>query len=361
MRYRSIDLMRSYAIVVMVFVHFLENLAGSRDWSPDGFGAPIFTFLTGVSYRLWLVSRERRGTATDQISRETIRRGLFLLGLGFLFNGLVWLPEDLFTWDVLTFLGIAMCVLSVARLMPAGVVMVLIGLAVCLSPVMQRTVDYPAYWTQGYFESEQTLSELLTGVLVTGYFPVFPWIALPLTGFLAAPALLRLNGNEPRAFRNWMAVGGVLATVAMLLVLVKWMGWTGSGWIAAWTMYPASATYLPGVLGMVILLQGGLYHWIDNPGWGAKWISEAVFRRAERFSRYSLTIYILHHIVHLWPLWIYGYSVAGDPTLYWGKVLSWWPSFFLALGFLVLCDWWLSWVDRCRIRTVESLMRWLCE
>ncbi|HCP12177.1 MAG TPA: hypothetical protein DIT89_07560, partial [Planctomycetaceae bacterium] len=28
MRYRSIDLLRAYAIAVMVMVHFLENLAG---------------------------------------------------------------------------------------------------------------------------------------------------------------------------------------------------------------------------------------------------------------------------------------------------------------------------------------------
>ena len=79
MRYRSIDLMRSYAIVVMVFVHFLENLAGSRDWSPDGFGAPIFTFLTGVSYRLWLAKSERRWIADIKKKQRHCGRCLNLL------------------------------------------------------------------------------------------------------------------------------------------------------------------------------------------------------------------------------------------------------------------------------------------
>ena len=54
MRYSSIDILRASAIVVMVIVHFLENLSGVREWSPDGFGAPLFTFLTGMSYWLWL-------------------------------------------------------------------------------------------------------------------------------------------------------------------------------------------------------------------------------------------------------------------------------------------------------------------
>lgn len=359
MRYRSIDFMRSYAIVVMVIVHFLENLSGTREWSPDGFGAPIFTFLAGVSYRLWLFSRESRGVTQNQISRETIRRGLFLIGLGFLFNGLIWLPEDLFTWDVLTFLGVTMCVLNVARSMPARAILLAIGLSVCLSPVLQRVVDYPAYWSNGYFETEWTLSELLTGLLVTGYFPVFPWIAIPLSGFIAAPALLGMSGTSDRERKLWIITGMSLVTLALLLLVFRWTLAWGVLWIPAWTMYPASLLYMTGVLGMVILLQSGLHRWIDERG--AAWIPEGVYRRARRFSQYSLSIYLLHHIVHLWPLWMYGYYTAGDPTLYWGTVLSWWPSFFLAIAFLVCCDWLLGLVERHRIVTVESLMRWLCE
>jgi len=38
-RYVSIDILRTVAIVLMVVVHFMENLAGAT-WSPAGNGAP---------------------------------------------------------------------------------------------------------------------------------------------------------------------------------------------------------------------------------------------------------------------------------------------------------------------------------
>jgi uncharacterized membrane protein len=358
-RYLSIDLMRGYAVAVMVIVHFLENLAGTRDWSPDGFGAPIFVFLTGVSYRLWLHSRERRGVVSEQISRETIRRGLFLFGLGFVFNGLVWLPEDLFTWDVLTFLGATTCVLNVVRVMPVPAVVLAIMLSVTLSPLMQRLADYPAWWANGYFETEQTLSELLTGFLVTGYFPFFPWIALPLTGFVVAPVLLGKEFTDTRArtWLHWTALGLLACVLLSASIRIVWP--LSLQWLPEWTMFPASISYMVGVLGMVILLLSGLQGWLDRLQ--AIRISKGLLRRAQRFSRYSLTIYLLHHVVHLWPLWIYGWYSAGDPTIHWGNLLPWWPAFLLALLFLACIDRLLKSVERHRVPTVENLMRWLAE
>lgn len=358
-RYSSIDLMRGYAVAVMVIVHFLENLAGTRDWSPDGFGAPIFVFLTGVSYRLWLQSRERRGVASEQISRETIRRGLFLMGLGFVFNGLVWLPEDLFTWDVLTFLGAATCLLNVVRVMPVPAVLLTIMLSVTLSPLMQRLAEYPAYWANGYFETEQTLSELLTGFLVTGYFPIFPWIALPLTGFIVTPVLLgqQFTGTPVRTWLRRIAVGLIACVLVSASVRTGWP--LSFQWLPEWTMFPASTSYIAGVLGMVILLLSGLHEWLD--GRQALRIPEGLLCRAQRFSRYSLTIYLLHHVVHLWPLWIYGWYSAGDPTIHWGRLLPWWPAFLLAVLFLICMDRLLISVERHKVPTAENLMRWLAE
>ena len=95
----SIDLLRAVAIVLMTLVHFVENLAGSYDmengpfiganrywWMPTGFAAPLFTFLSGVSYRLWADAQASRGRDPEELSKITIRRGLFLILFGFLFN-----------------------------------------------------------------------------------------------------------------------------------------------------------------------------------------------------------------------------------------------------------------------------------
>jgi len=128
----SIDMLRSVAICLMIVVHFVENLAATHDawslalnrWMPAGAAAPLFTFLAGVNYRLWCTQRIARGTPPEALSKATIRRGLFLIGTGFAFNVLVWLPADTFNWDVLTFVGLALISLDVVRRMPVSAVAV---------------------------------------------------------------------------------------------------------------------------------------------------------------------------------------------------------------------------------------------
>lgn len=79
----------------MVLVHFVENLSAHYDfsplgpvsreqlwWLPVGFAAPLFTLLTGVSYRSWIAAQKDRGVDDYIISKRTVRRGLFLIGIG---------------------------------------------------------------------------------------------------------------------------------------------------------------------------------------------------------------------------------------------------------------------------------------
>ena len=116
MRQPSIDILRTLAIFMMIQVHFVENLSAEFEgwaglsgsgaapvpwWLMTGLGAPLFTFLSGVSYRLWVTAQEARGRSDIEISKVTIRRGLFLFGLGLIFNVFIWLPEDIFNWDIL--------------------------------------------------------------------------------------------------------------------------------------------------------------------------------------------------------------------------------------------------------------------
>ncbi|NDH94898.1 MAG: DUF1624 domain-containing protein, partial [Planctomycetia bacterium] len=203
MRLLSIDILRTLAIFMMVLVHFVENLASGyglsattvigpyhRWWLPTGLAAPLFTFLSGVSYQTWLTVQQQRGLTDEAISKQTIRRGLFLIGLGFAFNVFVWLPEDTFNWDILTFIGSALIVLDLIRRMPAEVPPVLLLLVTMLSPALQVLADYPAYWVNAYFDYDVTLSDVLLGYLVVGYFPLFPWLIFPVAGFVLAPAVL---------------------------------------------------------------------------------------------------------------------------------------------------------------------------
>jgi hypothetical protein len=86
-----------------------------------------------------------------------------------------------------------------------------------------------------------------------------------------------------------------------------------------------------------------------------------LLRIATLFSRYSLTLYLLHHIVHIYPLWIAGLLVQGDPTVFWSQSLHWSLSLILAVIFLVAAVPLVFTLERRRTPTIETVMRWLCD
>ena len=198
MRFPSIDLLRAVAIALMVTVHFVENLSGAWGegvdfnrvgWLPAGFAAPLFTFLSGVSYSIWSDGLTRGGVSDAEIAKRTVRRGLFLFGLGIAFNVLVWLPEETFNWDILTFIGSSLLVLAACRTMPPAIPPLIALLAVAIAPVLRALAGYADFWRLGSYEPDLTLADVWLGFLCTGYFPLFPWLAFPIAGYAVAPAI----------------------------------------------------------------------------------------------------------------------------------------------------------------------------
>lgn len=370
MRYSSIDILRTIAIAVMVMVHFAENLSGYI--VPfAGLGAPLFAFISGVSYCLWLNGQRARGTSESEISKISIRRGLFVFGVGFAFNIFVWLPEDTFNWDVLTFIGMALILLSFVRRIPLSISVLIAILALFISPILRAMADWNSYWVNGYFECDLTLSDVLIGFLATGYFPIFPWIAYSLTGFVTASLLLAESEAEPDAELDstashpapWrmMLLGAALLTTALITVQVRpyFPEMISKYVLGGWTMYPPTVEYVSGTLGMALLLFGVAHRWVDlNPralrheGW---------LNIAKTFSRYSFTIYVLHHLVHIWPLWIYAVATGYEPTYFWKNAMPTTVSLPLAFLFLACCYVALRWLGPNKSRGIEWLMRWLCD
>jgi uncharacterized membrane protein len=348
----------------MVLVHFVENLSGAPTgtwWLPAGFAAPVFTLLTGVSYRLWLDRLEAQGRPEAEISKRSVRRGLFLLAAGFAFNIVVWLPPDTFNWDVLTFIGAGLLVLNLVRRLPPGIPQLICAVSFLLGPILRAIADYPSYWEQGYFEGEFTLSDVTRGFLAVGYFPLFPWLIYPVTGFLLAGRLFpsaphaRVAGRGPR----WT---GVLLLAAGLLALGLRSACpplVRRHLLQGWAMFPPTVPYVLCTLGVAILALTLARRWLDGPAGPAPDGRLASF--AGTFSRHSLSIYILHHVAHLWPLWIYGVMKGKEATHYWREALPVRTSFVLAWLFLALCYGLFRWMDRRGWGGLERWMRWVCD
>jgi uncharacterized membrane protein len=393
MRHLSIDILRTVAIFMMVVVHFVENLSSMHGsslstshplapwWLPSGLAAPLFTLLTGTSYAIWLGIQQARRSDEDLISKRTVRRGFFLIGLGFAFNVLVWLPEDTFNWDVLTLIGTAMVAFSVIRWLPMPIPLLMSAAIVATAPLLRELADYPAYWTNFYFDYDVTLTDVLLGYLVVGYFPVFPWLAYPIVGFVVGRQVFvpasphEAIDRSPASLRLAAAGGLAVAASGCLMLITSISGDTtattavgGAFRPPGWTMFPASSVYVFGSLGVGMLLLAVLHAFLDESpgapsgGHASRFLlPPALGTFFSVFSRHSLSIYLLHHIVHLWPLWIYGMATAGDPTASWQTIMPAWASLTLAILFFAGCFPLFNWLDRRGLPTAETWMRWLCD
>lgn len=363
MRYSSIDLLRTFAIFVMVVVHFCENLAG---YTPAiaGFGAPMFMLLSGVSYRLWLNGQLARDVAESDISKTTVRRGLFLFGLGFVFNIFIWLPEDAFNWDVLTLIGFGLIVLNIARRLPPELIILFCALVYIISPVARSIAQWPTYWTDGYFDPDWTLSDIVQGFLVVGYFPVLPWIIFPLAGFASGTLVFgqtRQSTVNFGAIKQGMAWGLGLIGIASAVVVIRivFAERFPSDWPAIWTMFPPSAEYVMGVLGFAVFSFFGGYWVVDHKATANRfvWLKSVT----ATFSRYSLSAYILHHIAHVWPMWVYAVATGQETTYYWQQVTTVPTAICLACVYFMVSFALFRWMERTERPGIESAMRWLCD
>ena len=86
-----------------------------------------------------------------------------------------------------------------------------------------------------------------------------------------------------------------------------------------------------------------------------------MLRVAGTMSRYSLTVYLLHHVVHLWPLCVYGYVAGDETTQFWREALPVEASAALSGVCLVASYALFRHMARHEWPSVESVMRWLCD
>ncbi len=370
-RYLSVDVLRGSAIILMIQVHFIDNLSSPGDGSAwlyhlsavlGSLPAPLFTFVSGLSYALWLRKQESARRPDEEVTRATIRRGLFLFGTGLALNFFVWRPEETFNWDVLTLLGASLLLLAYARKMPAPALVLACAVILLTSPLLRAVGDYPAYWDDEAYSYDFTFHDVLFGFVSNGYFPVFPWIVFPVIGFVSGGVVFR-GGSGAAAATRWLSASGVglLAVSALGIALGPHLPRRIARWYAeGLTEFPASGEYVVATLGLALLSLLVLRRWADRrrPGSGEGWLAVAL----SRYSAFSLTLYVLHHAVILWPLWAFGARTDPDnPALYWRDAMSPPKAFALFAVFMMICHRLLLLLEKHKGWALESVMRRLCD
>jgi uncharacterized membrane protein len=216
-RLSYIDWMRGLACVLMFQTHCYDSWLSPEArnsavfvWSQllGTLPAPLFIFLSGVSFALVTERLREKGAAPGEIAKTTVRRGAEIFALGLLFRlqefvlGYGFSPwTDLLRVDVLNILGLSMmlmgvlCWLSVGRgpanasALPQSVAASRTrGIFAGLLAATLVAMATPLLWTT-YRPSHLPwpLESYVNGVHIFGHpqpwlFPLFPWSAFAFVG-----------------------------------------------------------------------------------------------------------------------------------------------------------------------------------
>jgi uncharacterized membrane protein len=242
-RLAYIDWMRGLACVLMFQTHCYDSWLSPEArkssllaWSRLGgtLPAPLFIFLSGVSFALVTERMREKGVDRNVIARQTILRGAEIFGLGLLFRaqefalGFPWSPwTDLLRVDVLNILGLSMMLMGVlcwftgAGDIAATRVRTLVTSLFAATIVSMAT---PPLWTTHRPKFlPWPLESYINGVHIFDQpqpwlFPVFPWSAFAFAG-LAVGFFLFLEFARRREALAFAVIGvaGILAGILSVL------------------------------------------------------------------------------------------------------------------------------------------------
>jgi len=367
----SVDILRATAILLMIQVHFIGNLSPRESSSPmlydisiflGSFSAPIFTFLVGLSLWLWLNKQKTIGTDGASIRRIIIRRGLFIFLIGLIFAVIIWTPEEIFGWDILTLIGLSTIIVYALRHSPSKYLIGLSLLILLIAPPLRELTSYSSHWVYGEYTYKFTVSDILLGISLHGYFPLLPWLVFPITGFcLGRDFVQRVQTNTKTA-----KSARIIPTLGIILIILSAAGISmdkyfpiGSSWyLSPLTLYPASTTYTIGKIGFM-LLAFWLLQWLFDLRESSK---PAGGNFITLFSKFSLTTYVIHHAVHVWPIYLLAVlNRRGDIWHFYQNTVSTPVAFGMTIVFIVIFYFALKILDTKKHLSLEGILRRLSE
>jgi uncharacterized membrane protein len=224
--------------------------------------APTFVFLAGTSLALSSEKRLKAGESAASISRSILIRGLLIAALDPLWMSWAFTPGRILL-QVLFAIGMSfVCMVPLRRLgnVPlAGLALAFMVFGEALTGALLRlfggTMPLPV---------AVLLSGGVFGKLIIGY-PLFPWLAVMILGWVFGRCLLHQNPKPTR----WLMTGGVLSLTIFVLV----RGINGYGnlrlfrddrSLAQWlhvSKYPPSLSFYSLELGLMALVLSFFLRW----------------------------------------------------------------------------------------------------
>ena len=223
-RLTSLDALRGVAVLLMI-----EQHVGMWLWrGPDegltrmdypilvafnaigGYGAPLFIGLAGVGSALMGAS-QREGLDTI-----LVRRGLALMGFGLLLNLVTpsWFSWG--SWFALHLMGFSMALTPIWRRISVRALLGTMVVIMAATPVVQLWLGTPDHLDNARMRDLSLPGGALRIALAEGQYPILPWMAVFLAGFVAGRWT-----REGRFVRIvWLGVAVLAATACCYLALV---------------------------------------------------------------------------------------------------------------------------------------------
>jgi uncharacterized membrane protein len=311
-RIAYIDWLRGLACVVMFQTHCYDSWLGGSARDTGFFKlsqlggtlpAPLFLFLSGVSFALVTDKLRKKGASADGVARTTILRGgeIFLLALLFRLQEFVlamgYAPwTDLLRVDVLNIIGLSLILMGiVCRIAAAGgaadfrqlrkrtiaAAVACAAVIAVLTPPLWTTwrPHWHAWWLESYINGVHTF-----GTPQTWLFPMFPWSAFAFAGLAVGFLLLSDWSRRNEAAGVALAGAGGIGMIALGL----WFDARPLQLYAVHDFWHTSPNFFLVRVGVLLAIAFGSYLWCR---WGA---GEWGFSPLIELGRSSLLVYWVH-------------------------------------------------------------------
>jgi uncharacterized membrane protein len=232
-RIEAVDWLRGLAVVLMIQTHLYDawcspaakttvEYGWTRFWG--GIPSRLFLLLVGVSMAIRYEHQMAAGADRPTMVRTTVKRGLEILGLAYLFRlqeyllGGAYDWHDLFRVDILNCIGASMIVgafITAPRRGRRQIAATALVAAVCiaLGPIVGPH-HFPDFLPR-------PLTSYLGGERPMSWFPLFPWLAWPLIGVLVGHAWVRGSATAGRQAWTFIITGAVGVALIEGVVLLR--------------------------------------------------------------------------------------------------------------------------------------------
>ncbi|MEX0917006.1 MAG: heparan-alpha-glucosaminide N-acetyltransferase domain-containing protein [Candidatus Paceibacterota bacterium] len=236
----TVDILRGFAIAVMIGVHVYEYLF----YNPYAISlfsfyyphiAYLFLFITGAMVALSAFKKNRTFS-------HYLKRGVAILLMAVFLDVAVYQIQPFITFDILYVIGFSMPLAFLFLYLPRFIQLSLVLFIFLATPIFYGMFGYPTETSLLLIEKSGFQDIGLIGVLknafFTGWFPLFPWLGFVLLGAIFGDLRWRCKHFLCQSNRALLFLGMLLMAVGSVPLYFAFL--KGSGF-----------TLFPGILGYV--------------------------------------------------------------------------------------------------------------